>query len=74
MTKIKKFCKLSCNMENKKISQKEIEEKKGKIQQIYNNYIEKIKKLRSKQENIVLVYIKNKEKEKLEKIRQNIKK
>ncbi|PKM91454.1 hypothetical protein CVU82_02560 [Candidatus Falkowbacteria bacterium HGW-Falkowbacteria-1] len=61
-------------MENKKISQKEIEEKKGKIQQIYNNYIEKIKKLRSKQENIVLVYIKNKEKEKLEKIRQNIKK
>lgn len=60
-------------MENKEISQEEIKEKINKIQVIYNNYIEKIKKLKLKQEDLVRIYIKNKEKEKLEEVRKNIK-
>lgn len=73
MTKTKKICTINNNMENKEISQEEIKEKINKIQVIYNNYIEKIKKLKLKQEDLVRIYIKNKEKEKLEEVRKNIK-
>ncbi|MFA7050332.1 MAG: hypothetical protein WC164_04475 [Patescibacteria group bacterium] len=51
----------------------EIEKKIEEIKAIYQEYINQIKKLKLRQEKIVLDFIKLKEKEHLNKIRQEIK-
>ena len=51
----------------------EIEKKIEEIKAIYQEYINQIKKLKLRQEKIVLDFIKEKEKEHLDKIRLNIK-
>lgn len=51
----------------------EIEKKIEEIKAVYQEYTNQIKKLKLKQEDIVLNFIKTKEKEHLEKIRQEIK-
>ena len=50
-----------------------IKQKVEKVQKIYNDYISEIKKLRLRQEQLVIDFVKNKEEEKLRKIRQSIK-